>query len=279
MTLLVNGRLQSEVPAASRALNYGDGLFETMRFESGGIALWRYHLSRLALGADRLSITQNPDLIESEMQSFLTHLATQGIHQGVIKLRLIRGGDQRGYAPEANREHWRIFELFEGLPEWGTAETAMLCEHRLAIHPQLAGIKHLNRLDQVLGAAEVAEASVSTGLMLDVAGALRCGIDSNIYLEVDGRIITPPLAESGVLGVFRSYMIDTLCIDLDISIVEQEIDRKQLASCLGLWLSNAVRGLRPVSSMPGLAEWNAPYSPLLSKLQLAAQDSLKVVHK
>jgi 4-amino-4-deoxychorismate lyase len=276
MTLLVNGRFQPEMPTARRALDYGDGLFETMRYESGSVELWRYHLSRLQLGADRLGILQDVGTIETEMQQFLEYLHAQDISKGVIKLRLIRGGDQRGYAPEANSEHWRIFELFEGLPQWGMAETAMLCDHRLAIHPQLAGIKHLNRLDQVLAAKEVVEAPVSTGLMLDAQGSLRCGIDSNIYLELQDKILTPPLNNSGVAGVFRSYMIDTLCIDLDIPLVEQEIDLKQLASSSGLWLSNAVKGLRPVGSILGLAEWKEPFSPLLSKVQMTARNSLQV---
>ena len=275
MHTLVNGQLASDIPAPYRAANYGDGLFETMRYENGQIALCSYHLSRLELGLTRIAIDEDIQLISQEVDYFLQHLKSLNIQSGVIKLRVIRGGDTRGYLPDTNAEHWRIFEVFESLPKWGQEETAFICKHTLPIHPAFAGIKHLNRLDQVVAAQELIGKAVTTGLMLDSKQNLVCGIDSNIYLEMADRIITPLVQQSGVSGVFRRYIIDTMHSCLDIPLVEQDISLEQITKCDGLWLSNAVRGLRPVREVKGLASWQSPYSPKLLKLRSVAQASLK----
>ena len=250
-----------------------------MRYENGAVALWPRHLARLMEGATRLSIDQAEAQIESEMQFFVQRLLAEGSEQGVIKLRLIRGGDRRGYTPEPSAEHWRIFEYSDELPEWGKPETAIICSQRLASQPQLAGIKHLNRLEQVLAAKEVSTSDASTGIMLDQRGMLGCGIDSNLFVEMrstetKSEVLTPSLTHSGVRGVLRSYAIDRLK-HMNFSIVEQDIDPSLLGQCSGLWLGNAVRGLRPVESLSGVGEWTAE-SVIMKSLQSDLRRSLRV---
>ena len=275
MTLLVNGQRETQLPAARRALDYGDGLFETMRYENGQVSLWTYHLARLVEGAERLAIDQSSIQIVDEMQQMLDHLHSQSLTEGVIKLRLIRGGDQRGYAPQVQVEHWRIFEFFEFLPEWGEAETAILCTQKTGLQKQLAGLKHLNRLEQVMAAKEVSESQASTGIMLDHQDSLCCAIDSNLYIEIEGKIVTPALEQSGVRGVFRSYAFDQL-EKMGISVVAEDVDISLLSGCSGLWLSNAVKGLRPVQSVAGIASWPNPESPILKSLQENTRQALQI---
>ena len=275
MTIVVNGEFVPEIPFINRGLSYGDGLFETMRYESGDIALWDYHLARLMRGSDVLGIKQDRAELEAELNLVLAQLRQTGIVEGVIKFRLIRGGNKRAYAPEANANNWRIFEYFKGLPLWGQVQTAIICKHSLPLHPSLAGIKHLNRLDQVMAAREI-KPSVDTGIMLDTQGRLRCGIDSNIFLETENRILTPKVIEAGVAGVFRSYLLDQLCSQLNIEVLEQELEIDDLLAAKGLWLSNAVRGLRPVTRVTDINSWSEPYSPLLSAAAALARTKLGI---
>ena len=280
MFKFLNGKPVSEIPSIHRGLSYGDGLFETMRLEQGSVVLWTYHLARLERGLERLYIFEDIQVIEKEFLNFLNSLNQSGIGSGVIKLRVIRGGETRGYAPEEGVENWRIFEVFEGKVPWGQAEEAIISRHKLPHHPELAGIKHLNRLDQVLAAQEITKDSATTALLLNADGNLVCALDSNIYIEESGQLITPPVNASGVAGVFRSYMMNKLCLDLNMSLIEREISVQQLMTANALWLSNAVKGLRPVICVQGAEEhatWQKPYSPQLSKLQSLAAKSLGIV--
>lgn len=280
MFTFLNGKPVSEIPSIHRGLSYGDGIFETMRLERGSVALWPYHLARLERGLKRLYILEDIQVIEKEFFDFLDKLNRSGIDSGVIKLRVIRGGETRGYAPEESVENWRIFEVFEGSVPWGQSEDAIISRHKLPHHPELAGIKHLNRLDQVLAAQEITKSSATTALLLNTDGNLVCALDSNIYIEESGQLITPPVNTSGVAGVFRSYMMDKICSDLNMSLIEREISVQQLITADGVWLSNAVKGLRPVSCVERSKEhtkWQKPYSPQMSKLQSFSAKSLGVV--
>lgn len=288
MTLLINGRIETQLPMAQRAMDYGDGIFETMRYENSVVALWPYHLSRLMRGAEQLGIDQDKVQIEEEMQLMLQQLQTQNQNEGIIKLRLIRGGDQRGYAPQSNLENWRMFECHSALPLWGQSERALVCDLRLALQPQLAGIKHLNRLEQVMAAREVAKAgalsgsesdsgAITAGIMLDRRDMLRCGVDSNLFVELDGLVFTPSIQQSGVLGVFRSYAIDMLK-QMGVSVMEQDMDLSILAECSGVWLTNAVKGIRSVDSVLGVGQWSYADSSALSEFQNFAAESLQVTN-
>ena len=276
MRIYINGQPSNQLPSARRALDYGDGLFETMRFERGRVALWPYHFARLAEGLDRLGINQSTDSIENEFQELLTRLISEGQAAGVIKLRIFRGGNRRGYAPEPAAENYRVLEWTDELPSWGDEETATLCTQRVAHQPQLAGIKHLNRLEQVMAAREIEQSqSSSAGLMLDYRGRLCCGLDSNLFIEDKGQIFTPRIEESGVKGVFRRYAIEQLA-EMDVQVQEEDIDPSILQDCDGLWLSNALRGLRRVKYVSEFADWSASTSPLLEDLQTRLRRSLGV---
>lgn len=282
MTLLINGRIETQLPAAQRAMDYGDGIFETMRYENSVVALWPYHLSRLMRGAEQLGIDQDKLQIEAEMQLMIEQLRAQNQNksqsQGIIKLRLVRGGDQRGYAPQQNVENWRIFEWHDNLPDWGRSERAVVCDLRLALQPELAGIKHLNRLEQVMAAREVAESNaITAGIMLDRRDMLCCGVDSNLFVELDGLVFTPSIQQSGVLGVFRSYAIDMLK-QMGVSVMEQDMDLSIMAECSGVWLTNAVKGIRAVDSVLGVGQWSYAESSALSRFQIFAAKSLQVTN-
>lgn len=232
-----------------RGLAYGDGLFETLRLEGGNMALLELHLQRLADSAGRLQIGLDQAAVRDE----LSRVARQ-VQRGVIRLSLLRGGQRRGYAAPVDGGSHRLVQAVAGLPAWGQACSALLCTTPLGSSPALAGMKHLNRLEQVLAASEAQAAGCDTGLMC-LAGDPLCGCDGNLVLEMDGSLLTPPIRHAGVAGVFRRYMMEQACPAAGIRLQEQPVTRHMLFEADAVYLTNAVRGPRRVERLLAEGEW------------------------
>lgn len=243
------------VSPANRGLAYGDGLFETMRVHDGELPLWPRHLARLRDGAQRLGIGL-PDVafIEARMIEMIG-----GVDAGVLKLLLTRGDDGRGYAPPADaKTFWQL--TLHPLPPMGSASLRLhACAMRLAIQPALAGLKHCNRLEQVLARIEVERAGCDEGLMLDSEGRVVSATSANLLAYRDGRWLTPPVARCGVAGVLRGWLLAQGLAEVE-DLAAADID-----SADALALCNAVRGILPVF-LPGARTWTR--HPALTDLQV-----------
>ena len=138
------------------------------------------------------------------------------------------------------------------------------CETRLAMQPALAGIKHCNRLEQVLGRADAERASCDEGLMRDMAGNPVCATSANLLVLRDGRWTTPPLDACGVAGVLRGWLLDEDSIEVAAVSMDDAESAEALALC------NAVRGILPVR-MLGVREWlpHPAVSDLRKRLAMA----------
>lgn len=230
---------------ANRGLNYGDGLFETVRVHRGAAPLWPRHLARLREGAQRLGIPlPDPAFIEARVTETVA-----GVDAGVLKLLLTRGDGGRGYAPSVDAQPvWTL--ALHPLPASPASLRLHACETRLALQPALAGIKHCNRLEQVLGRMEVERGGFDEGLMCDAFGRPICATAANLLVHRGGRWLTPAVANCGVAGVMRGWLIGQGLVGE----VEQAADALDSADALAL--CNAVRGILPVS-MLGARTWAA----------------------
>ncbi|MDT8397937.1 MAG: aminodeoxychorismate lyase [Pseudomonadales bacterium] len=207
--MLINGKRLDCISGADRGLAYGDGLFETLRLYQGRALLLEQHLERLLLGCRRLGIELEASLLESDIDQLRPEFSDYGI----LKLIVTRGQGGRGYRPEPTTRVTRLASLHPypqytigtNNPEQGIA--AFLCEQRLALQPALAGIKHLNRLEQVMASREWPGDEFMEGLMLDMNGKLIEGTRSNLFLVHKGRLLTPDLQQCGVNGVLRTELL------------------------------------------------------------------------
>lgn len=252
--LFIGDREVAAIEPGNRGLAYGDGLFETMRVHHGTLPLWPRHLARLREGAARLGIAMPAiDVIEARMLELAA-----GCTAGVLKLLLARGGAARGYAPAPEAPPTWMLSLHP--PPALAADGLRLawCGTRLASQPALAGIKHCNRLEQVLGRAEVVAAACDEGLMRDMAGNAVCATAANLLAFREGRWCTPPVEACGVAGVLRGWLLAQGLVEL------ATLSAQQVASADALALCNAVRGILPVASLDARA-W--PPSPALDDLQ------------
>ncbi len=243
-TGLVNGEARNGVTIHDRGLQYGDGLFETIAIRAGQPLLWDRHLARLLRGCSRLGIEPPPaQLLYEEAQRLCDDVA-----RAVLKLTLTRGPGAGGYAPWDSGPPTRLLYL-RPWPDYDAANPqtgvdVRICRMRLSRNPSLAGIKHLNRLEQVLARAEW-QRDFAEGLMFDDKDRLIEGTASNIFLVSRGTLLTPDLSEAGVEGVIRESVLEyahEAALPFEIT----EISRAQLDDADELFLTNSLIGIWPV---------------------------------
>jgi 4-amino-4-deoxychorismate lyase len=246
--LLINGEPGTQIPAIDRGLQYGDGLFETIAVVDSRPCLWERHYQRLNSGGSRLGIPiPASKILLKEIQQEI-----DSNHKGVIKLIITRGEGARGYAPSNNPATNRIIQ-YSPWPDYPTelqtdGVRARVCSTRLGSNRAIAGIKHLNRLEQVMARSEWDDTEIKEGIMLDARGQVIEGTMSNIFMLKDEVLHTPDLSECGVAGVMRGLVLDTAKEQgLDINI--GHIPLSELLHADALILSNSLIGIWPVKSI------------------------------
>ena len=256
----------STLPSNDRAFYYGDSVFETMRYHNGEFLLLARHLKRLALGCETLGILHSSEQISHQLSLAVRHLKHAGIEQACARLTLTRGSGERGYAPAANVPRLALTLTPVSLP-WGESAAparVMTCSLRLALQPLLAGIKHGNRLEQVLAAREVADRGLDEGLLLDATGQLVSAVSSNLFLLLDNGWVTPGINACGVRGTARDYLLDEVGMATGIAMTARDIAYEELDRAEGLFICNSLQGIRAVSDVDGRAY---PLHPQILALQ------------
>ena len=223
-----------------RGIAYGDGLFETMRVHEGRVPWLDAHLARLARDAARLRIDVPADGWLRDRVAACVDAAPAG---AVLKIVLTRGVGGRGYAPPAAPMPTLLLALHPLPPPLPDALALRWCSTRVAVQPALAGIKHLNRLENVLARAESAQPGIDDGLMLDTADELVGATAANVFVRAFGLWITPPVTRCGVAGVARAWVI------ANAGARESVLTRTMLEESDAVFLCNAVRGILPVGSL------------------------------
>ncbi|CAG8865368.1 Aminodeoxychorismate lyase [Pseudomonas fluorescens] len=265
----IDGQPATAVNLQNRGLAYGDGLFETIAVRAGRPALLEHHLARLTLGCQRLGIEVDAALVRDEICRYASQMG-----EGVAKLILTRGDSLRGYAPAAAAAPRRILQGGPppAYPVHHSAQGIRLfaCRTRLAEQPLLAGLKHLNRLEQVLARAEWQDSEHAEGLMCDTAGRVVEGVYSNLFIVADGQLLTADLSRCGVAGVMRAALIEHAAA-AGIMVQIRDLSLADLEQADEVFVCNSVYGIWPVT---GLASLNWPAGPLTRKLQAVARTLL-----
>ena len=240
-TWLVRGQAAiASLDPDDRGLAYGDGLFETMRVRDGRVPWLDAHLARLARDAARLRIDVPPD---AWLRERLADCADAAPADAVLKLVLTRGTGGRGYAPPREPQATLLIALHPPPPPLPDALSLRWCCTRAAVQPALAGIKHLNRLENVIARAESSLPGIDEGLMLDTADELVGATAANVFIRSFGAWITPPVVRCGVAGVARGWVI------ANAGARDSVHTRTMVEEADAVFLCNAVRGILPVGSL------------------------------
>jgi len=260
--VLVNGQIDNRVEWCDRGFQYGDGVFTTLPICSGRAAFLDRHLARLANDCGRLGI---PFRCASEVAAEANQLCRHNPN-GVLKIQITRGPGGRGYRPPGQPQPTRVLSVHKGSDYdpslWLQGVTVRMCSNRLGCNSALAGIKHMNRLEQILARAEWHVETVHEGLMLDQEGFLIEGTMSNVFLARGGRLVTPKLDRCGVAGIMRSLVIETARQE-GIAVEERPIPPAELVHAEEVFLTNSNIRVWPVSRLESVP---LPIGPLTRRL-------------
>ena len=267
--MLVNGAPVESIPASDRGLAYGDGVFRTMRAVNGSPLHWHRHYAKLKQDCASLGILcPQETLLLAEARA-----VSRDLTQAVVKIIVTRGSGRRGYAVPDLPMPLRVVT---SSPQQVSLNCRLgirihLCRLRVAYQPALAGIKHLNRLENVLARAEWNEADIHEGLLLDHDGDAIGGTMSNLFIVENGTLLTPDLSRCGVAGVTRSRVIE-LAEKAGIVCHIEKLPLQRVLDADELFLVNSLIGLWPVVNM-GSRQWRV--GPLSSALlgSLEAEDA------
>lgn len=247
--VLINGIKENYIGAMDRGLAYGDGLFSTIKVEYGKPLLWEFHLQRLQLGAQKLYFPEfDWAQLSDEINRVANGLADE--KSSVLKIIITRGSGGRGYSMTGCDSPQRIISTSiypDFYLQWQTQGIKLIqCEYKLASNKQLAGLKTLNRLDQVLIKRELDSKDAVEGIVCDSQGYVIEACSANIFIYLDKQWKTPKLDSSGVAGVLRRQLI-ARALQAGIDIVEEHIHIDRLQQAQAICLTNALMGIVPVS--------------------------------
>ena len=243
--MIINGLPSKHINANDRGLMYGDGVFRTLLVRQGNPQHWQQHYDKLQHDCFAIGIIC-PKIHILEADLALLALAEL---DAVVKITITRGLSTRGYAPSINPVVTRILSS-STLPDYPESNAVQgvqvhLCKLRLSHQPRLAGIKHLNRLENVLAAAEWSDPNIAEGILLDEEGHLIEGTRSNLFIVRDDKLYTPDLSKCGVAGVQRDRVI-AYARQHNMVCKVTELTMDDLLSADELFLVNSVVGLWPV---------------------------------
>lgn len=273
MSTLVNGQPGDLIAVSDRGLAYGDGVFRTLKCEAGRLLAWPRHYAKLAADCAVLGIDCPSEAV------FRADIAQLAPETAAIKLIVTRGLSARGYRCNPAAAVTRIVQTGP-LPDYPaslhTAGVATrFCDWPLAIQPGLAGVKHLNRLDQVMARREWSDPSIFEGLMGNARGELVEGVMSNLYLLRGNCLCTHPLADCGVAGVMRDLVLAAAAAQ-GLQVQQAAFTRVDLLAADALFLSNSLAGVVPIAQCGGQRWHNFSIAQQLHAAiaQLALDESL-----
>lgn len=251
------GERLTQLPIDDRSVQYGDGLFESIAIRAGRPRLWEYHMQRLALACDRLGLElpRADRLLRDAMDA----LQRSEINQDycLVKILLSAGIGERGYGRHTPLRPSVLLGVYPAESQarirYREGVDTSICETRLAIHSPTAGLKTLNRLEQVLARSEFAGSDYFDGLTMDAEDNIICGTMSNVFFGLDDVLYTPPLDRCGVAGVMRSWLIDNLPQN-GIDVRQRCLPRNELPYVGEMFLANSQFSVLPVRRC-GEREW------------------------
>jgi 4-amino-4-deoxychorismate lyase len=249
---LVNGSFDATISPFDRGFAYGDGVFRTLVMREGVPESWPQHYQKLVADCAVINIVcPSAELLMSDLQQlFLPD------DVAVAKIIITRGEGNRGYTPPPITAPMRVVTK-SAMPEY--AETRFtdgvnltVCEARLAAQPLLAGIKSLNRLENVLARMEWHSPDIADGIFLDTDNNVIECTAANIFARFGDTLITPSLTQCGVSGITRQHIIDLAhIIPLKISIetfgLEKLLMADEVIICSSLYGAFQVKNIQEKS--------------------------------
>ncbi len=249
---LVNGEQSSSIDVNDRGLQFGDGVFETIRVHQGRPVWWQQHMDRLLEGCRRLRFTHLPD--DKVLRAEACELSADCL-TGTLKIIVTRGTSSSGYAAPADIMPNRVLQLRSGTRHQSKSGQGIMLgisEQRITGSQQLSGIKHLNRLEQVLARMQCQAEGWDECIMLDIEDKVVEGSMSNLFIWQQDRLLTPLLGQAGIKGICRERIMSVAAAQ-GIDVQQCQLGLDDLQKSDGLFVCNSLIGIWPVVRYAGRA--------------------------
>jgi len=241
-SFLVNGLDARSIDADDRGLMYGDGVFRTLAVRSGRALNWVRHYRLLARDCGMIGLPCPEEAV------LIAEMSRISPGDATVKIVVTRGTSGRGYAHEEGTVPTRVVAAYPAFAgDAGAIDGVRVrrCELVLAEQPLLAGVKSLNRLENVLARAEWRDPAIREGLLADAGGRLVEGTMSNVFLTVGDRLVTPAISRCGVSGAQRERILDIARAE-GMACEVRDVDFGELAAAGEVFLTNSLIGVWPV---------------------------------
>ncbi len=254
-TYLINGDFNQAISPLDRGFAYGDGVFRTMVMRSGLPVNWPLHYQKLVADCAAIGIVcPSAELLMSDFLQLFSIEDIDSEKQEVAKIMITRGEGERGYKPPAVTTPTRVI-IRSAMPQYAKESYAggvqlHVCNTRLSSQVKLAGVKHLNRLENILARMEWRDEGIFDGVLLDQQGnVIECTM-SNIFARFDKVLVTPDLSECGVAGITRQRICDvSSALNLTAEVAPLSLSRMLQAD--ELFICNSLYGAFQVSKIGG----------------------------
>lgn len=242
----VDGQVTDAIAVDDRGLAYGDGCFTTALVVDGEVEMLTQHIKRLDQQSQQLGL---PQIDTTAIATDIGKL-TSNITLGVVKVIISGGSGGRGYSRLGANQPRVIISLHDYpklYPQWQQhGITVGISEQMLGINPMLAGLKHLNRLEQVLLRAELDKRGEDDLLVTDINGSVIECCSANVFWQKGGQWHTPCLTTAGVAGLMRAKILRDNRV---IQIADYQLP--DLDNIDAMFISNAILGIVPVKTFNG----------------------------
>lgn len=273
----VNGIVDGKISPLDRGFAYGDGVFETCRVKNSTVLLRDLHWERLTQSCKKIHIPIDIDLINQQITDLMSVVAVSDLQDAVLKITVTRGEAGRGYNIVGATNPTVVIGIFpkNNYPESYHVEgiSVKLCNLRLGCNPAIAGLKHLNRLEQILARTELENSGCAEGILLDANNNVIEGVFSNLFFVKKGALFTPDLSSAGVAGVVRRFIVESLAKKLGINVNICVISLSDLCAADEIFFCNSLNGIWPVATVLSDKHYQFQIGPISIKLQQALSSS------
>ncbi|RLA06229.1 MAG: aminodeoxychorismate lyase [Gammaproteobacteria bacterium] len=245
---IINGKIGTKISINDRSFLYGDGLFETILLKNNQPIFFQEHLDRLEKGMNILNINMLDNFIHNlklEVYEFI-----DGFVDAVLKIIVTRGESQRGYGFDENIQPNVILQLFNLPTIKKNSLHVTICHNKLPTEPFYNGIKHNNRLPQIIARLQAQKLNMDEGIMLDEDDNIICATSANLFVIKDQITLTPKLNKCGIHGITSAKILDILSVKgYNISICNIKIG--DILKSNGCFATNSIMGIRQISHIDG----------------------------
>ena len=270
LNYLINGSFDHVISPFDRGFAYGDGVFRTMKMVGGLPDNWPLHYQKLVADCAAINIVcPSAELLMSDLQQLFSPMDLSENQLTIAKIIITRGAGNRGYTPPAITAPMRVVTQ-SAMPQYpdirfSEGVSLTVCETRLASQAKLAGIKHLNRLENVLARMEWTDAhmtnGIADGIMLDSLGNVIECTSANIFARFGDTLITPSLHLCGVAGITRQRIIGlahTLSLKPKIEVIDLPtlLSADEVIICNSLYSAWQVKSIQEKTIKTGMLAAN-----------------------